>query len=253
MTTQPSHAETDAIKNMTKPEDLYCIRNTEALSEQRYRRQTSSFTNILFRLTCLMTNTVDYDKDNKPVFLKPFDIFSMVKNNESLLDLKPEEKIYASLFQTYPLLSDIFKKDTDFSSIEFLNSISDSLGFKGHQEFDTSSIHCIPENPKDLFKDIESLMNVNSDFVEDLGLRIMTVIFDKSSNPIYHESSWNSFHCVFGDISLIEFNESFFYKMPRTSDASSYGHLDMAYHSYINNSDILFSLMERYKEILLSE
>lgn len=240
----------DAKDFMIEPSDVSCIENTQVLTQYRHNYHERAFYDILHRLLACLTSSTDCE--NNRLFLMPRELLAIVKEKESTVDLEPLEKLVASLFEKFPTMDMLFVNNSQFKEFDFMSSIQKSIKFGEPNSFthDTSSIQRIPKEPSEFISDVESLLVSKKHFVEDIGIKLLTLVFNKEFNPDYYDHVWGGFAIMFDDVDEFEFNKEWFYKNARTGDVSSYGDFDMAYHAYINGSDIIPTLIQRYKELM---
>lgn len=250
MTPYNTPAIHDAKDFMIEQSDLSCIVNTQVLTQFRHDYQDRAFYDILHRLMACLTSSTDCESNR--LFLMPREVYNIVKENKATDDLHPVEKVVASLFKQLPILSTLFVEHDLFEDMDFMKEIRKSVKFGKPNTFshDTSSIQRIPTKPSELIDDVQSLLVSKNHFIEDIGVELLNLIFNKDFNPEYHNHVWGGFTAMFDNADEFEFHQQWFYKNARTGDVSSYGDFDMAYHAYINGSDIVSTLLLRYKELM---
>ena len=240
----------DAKDFMIEPSDLSCIENTQVLTQFLGDYQKRAFYEVLHRLMACLTSATN--QDNERIFLMPREIYSLVQEEKPIIDLHPLEKILATIFIEVPSMHMLFVDNNEFRPNSFFSASNKHIKFGKPNSFmhDMTVIERIPTNPKELISDIKILLTSKTHLLEDIGVSLVELLMDDDFNPEYKKQTWESFSVMFKDKDEFEFHQEWFYKIARSGDVSSYGDFDMAYHGYVNGSDIIPALIQRYKELM---
>lgn len=245
----------DIKDNELRDVDKNFVCNVWKISERFNRHINSrayadeSFYAMVFQLTQLLTfkNTV---YDVKP-FIKPYELANM--NEDQLAEVSQIERTFAGLFVLFPEFKNLFELDPE----EFRPR---QMSFELHQRLITEHFEEIelfsfpdelPTSSEKLIETLEKQLPNIGHLMDVLGIEVLKYI-SSDDNPEYKGHFYQNFITIFEDINKIEENEYWLHTYPRKSDASFSGYLDMALHSWINNSYVLHEMIEHYKKKLNS-
>lgn len=203
----------------------------------------NSIVNIITRLS---ESSITKETEQK---LTPSIIFDSIEKSEKLNIDNPLDDVLFTLCSDLPFLSELFDEDYFESYVfDIKQVVNKDLKEENTLEFGND----IPNNPDDLLSLFKiNIEKSNNPYVELINYKIMSYIFSKKYNETYVDIAFNSFYSIFQDDKHEQdINEEWFYKTPRTSDISHSGHVSMAYHSFINNSDIIGNMIRHFKSVI---
>lgn len=209
-----------------------------------------AFYEMVFRLTQLLTfkNTV-YDIEP---FTKPYDLANM--NEDQLAEVSQIERTFAGLFVMFPEFKTLFELDPE----EFRPR---QMSFELHKRLITEHFEEIglfsfpdelPTSSETLIETLEQQLPHIGHLMDVLGIEILKYI-SSDANKDYQDRFYENFVNIFDEVDKIEENEYWLFTYTRKTDASFSGHLDMALHTWINNSYVLSEMIDHYKLPLKAE
>lgn len=229
--------------------DLHCLRNIYKLTEFHAGNdyQDGSFFMILERLFAYLTND---HVEGKRKHLYPRQIKDIVRQEKSREALSNIENIVADLFTNFEEIDMLF--EPKFDQFKFKSSIVKKIKYGKPNSFshDMSDINRIPKHPTELLHDMNELLESSNHFVDSLAFEIIKHILEEETNPENASLVWDGFTVMFENPKDFDFHCEWFFKKARCGDVSNNGDLDMAYHSAINQSDIVHALLDRYQKLM---
>lgn len=211
------------------------IKNIENLQDILFYSRLSHYqTNALLNVLSLSSK---YLIENENL-LSPFEI-SQLEDNTPLKN--PIENVFVKLFSAEPSFKVLFNKSIGLKPFnKFFKNIIDSK-----KTFDFKQELSFPKNEQDLVDLYCSLSEKDNTF-DQIGILVASfVLLDKENQDYFNHLAFKSFTDIFTKNSDFELNKTWFYKTPRVSDVSISGHIDMAYHAWINNSDLVPAVIKK--------
>lgn len=231
-----------------KDEDITFYKHTQDLSELFIHYKEIAFFNILAKYTSFLIEI--WEPEVQYVYVKryqnvksPYDIFLL--NDKSSLT-HPVERVMFDLFKDIPELKILFK---DEPSHLFRNIIRDLL----KEEYcELTFEEERPQNADEYFKMLDKY---SFNYLDKMMVPLIKELPLMEENQSYKNRLFDSFNNIFykKDEKEVLIGKEWFFKMPRCSDACYSGNLDMAYHAWLQGSDMIQSIIKKYSDDFLNE
>lgn len=229
-------------------EDKFFMQNLDNFSESILFQQNVNyldvgFSNFIYNVAKYLNawNSKSMSHRVKKDTIVPLTPYEILEGKSELHYIP--EKIIAEIFKLIPEYKTMFTENAAYK-ILFEPLKNQRIGFDTKYVFDYSQII---DNNEALISELKSK---NLILFDKLAIDLFSYITTTEFNQGGHNYLINSFNSIFEDEEKIDFNEHWFYKSPRTCDVSHSGHLDMAIHAWINNSNVLSSLIEFQKTMV---